>query len=155
MRRCISSLIAVFLLLLLAAPSALPAGNSGFGLGVILGAPTGLSCKGWIGAHQAIDGAASWTTSRGDKSLYLHGDLLRQNHNALHLDPVWLDWHYGVGLAINFKEDTEMGLRIPVGLDYSLTTIPMELFVEIVPVLLLTPDSSFDIDGGIGLRIFF
>jgi len=155
MRHCISSLVPALLLLLLAAPSALAAESGGFGVGVILGAPTGLSCKAWIGPHRAIAGAASWTTSGGEHSLYLHSDLLRQNHHALHLDPVWLDWHYGVGIAIRFKEETEMGLRIPVGLDYSLTSIPMELFVEIVPVMLLTPDSSFDLDGGIGLRIFF
>jgi hypothetical protein len=154
MKRSISSLIAA-VLLIFSASAAHPAGNGGFGVGFIIGAPTGLSCKGWIGPHQAVDGAASWTTSGDEKSLYLHSNLLFQRQNALRLDPVWLDWHYGLGIAMSFKDKTETGLRIPIGIDYSLTSIPLEFFAEMVPVVLLSPDTEFDIDGGIGVRIFF
>ena len=155
MKRAISSLIAA-ILLIIAPFAAHCADYGGFGVGIIIGAPTGLSVKGWVGPHQAFDGAASWTTSGNDESLYLHADMLFQKPNALHLDPsIHLDWHYGLGMAMRFKNETEMGLRIPIGVDYSLTEIPLEFFAEIVPVVLLAPDTEFDFDGGIGVRIFF
>ncbi|HNW60898.1 MAG TPA: hypothetical protein PKI62_14555 [bacterium] len=154
MKRFFSSLVAA-LLLCAGLASARPSGNGGFGVGLIVGAPTGLSIKSWLGPHRAIDAAAAWTTSGHDNSLYLHADMLIQRPNALHLDTAWLDWHYGLGVAMSFKDETETRLRIPIGLDYSLTSIPLEFFGEIVPAVLLTPDSGFDIDGGIGVRLFF
>ena len=154
MKRTFSSLAAA-VLLCTGMALARPSGNSGFGVGFIIGAPTGLSIKNWLGPHQAFDAAAAWTTSGDEHSLYLHADMLIQRPNAIHLDPVWLDWHYGLGFAMNLKDDTETRLRIPIGLDYGLTSIPLEFFAELVPAVLLTPDTGFDIDGGLGVRIFF
>ena len=36
--------------------------DSGFGLGVILGEPTGISGKLWLGGKTAIDGATAWSS---------------------------------------------------------------------------------------------
>ena len=36
----------------------------GFGLGVVLGEPTGISFKSWTSAHGAFDGAVAWSVQR-------------------------------------------------------------------------------------------
>jgi hypothetical protein len=35
--------------------------DSGFGLGIIIGEPTGISAKQWTGSRTAIDGAVAWS----------------------------------------------------------------------------------------------
>lgn len=155
MKRSISSLFLALLATFFSVPDAQSAGHGGFGLGFIIGAPTGLSVKQWIAPRQAFDAAAAWSTSGDEESLYLHGDYLFQQPHALAIDTAWLDWHYGAGISMKFDRRTNVGLRLPIGIDYSLISLPLEFFAEIVPVVLLTPDTGFDIDGGIGVRIFF
>ncbi len=155
MNRSISSLFLALSALIFAVPAAEAAGQSGFGLGFILGAPTGISAKQWLGHSQACAAAAAWSTSGDEESFYLHGDYLFQRPNGIAINATFLDWHYGVGLSMQFSKNTRVGLRLPIGLDYSLSSMPIEFFAEVVPVVLLTPDTGFDIDGGIGVRIFF
>jgi hypothetical protein len=40
-------------------------GTEGFGLGVIVGNPTGLSFKVWTGGSSAFDAAAAWSLDDG------------------------------------------------------------------------------------------
>ena len=47
----------------------------GFGLGVIIGEPTGLSAKDWTSKTTALDLAAAWSFSH-DSAFHLHGDLV-------------------------------------------------------------------------------
>ncbi len=47
------------------------------------------------------------------------------------------------------------GVRIPVGLKYYLAKQSIDLFVEIVPVLDIVPDTDFDVDAAIGARFYF
>ena len=53
--------IIVFLLGIIALPITLGAQDSGFGLGIIFGEPTGISFKGWIGRRAAFDAAVAWS----------------------------------------------------------------------------------------------
>ena len=53
--------------------------------------------------------------------------------------------------AIN-NDDPRLGLRIPLGLSYLISNSPLELFGELAPVLDLTPDTTFRVNGGLGLR---
>jgi len=42
-----------------------------------------------------------------------------------------------------------------MGLEYVFPKLPIRIFVELVPVLDLTPDTELDLDGGAGIRYFF
>jgi len=48
-----------------------------------------------------------------------------------------------------------VGLRIPVGLEYIFSGERVDIFLEIVPLLDLVPDTDFSLNGGIGVRYFF
>jgi hypothetical protein len=133
--------------------SAVAAQDSGFGLGVIVGEPTGLSSKLWIGSSTAIDGAVAW--SFDEKSvLYLHADYLFHNFNLFEEEgnvPVY----FGIGGSVKFEENSKVGVRIPVGIDYILTGAPLDIFLELVPLLDLVPGTEFRFKGAIGIRYFF
>jgi len=51
--------------------------------------------------------------------------------------------------------DDVLGVRIPVGLAYEFANHPFDIFVEIVPILDITPDTDFDFEGAIGARYYF
>ncbi|MGQ0644219.1 MAG: hypothetical protein ACT4O3_01860 [Elusimicrobiota bacterium] len=121
------------------------------GVGIILGSPTGLSGKYWLGTTTAIDAALGF----GDLSL--HGDYLW--HIAdLFPQPKQgkLPAYWGVGARIkDKKDDTEFGIRGVGGMAYWFPRHPVELFLELVPVFEITPDAGLGLDVGLGVRYYF
>lgn len=120
-------------------------------IGVILGEPTGISFKTWQSDRTAIDAALAW--SFGDNgSVHLHADYLR--HNWLDVDRGSLAFYYGLGGRVKFADDSRVGARIPVGLQYLFPDTRLSMFFEVAPTLDLIPETSFGVNGGIGVRIF-
>jgi len=136
--------------------SALPvhAQERRFGAGIILGEPTGLSAKLWVGEKAAVDAAVAWSF-QGDGAFYLHASYLYHFFNLEPTLPDSFSAYVGGGGKIVFRKDTELGLRIPVGLSYMLSEVPLEAFLEVAPGILLIPGTDADIGGGIGIRYYF
>ncbi|MFW6347499.1 MAG: hypothetical protein ACOC2C_02665 [Cyclonatronaceae bacterium] len=130
--------------------------DGNFGLGVIAGEPTGLSAKLWTGNQNAFAAGVAWSFS-GDSQLHLHTDYLFHNFNLIRVEQGSMALHYGVGGRLQLQEDddSKLGVRFPVGLSYFLANNPLEIFVEVVPVLDLTPDTEFSGNGGLGVRYYF
>ena len=131
----------------------LSAQDSGFGLGVILGEPTGISAKTWISSKNAIDAAIAWSTV--DDYLYVHADFLVHNFDMIKVSEGQLAFYFGLGAQVGFGSDLAIGARVPVGLDYLFAGTPLDIFLEIVPGLMFLPGIDFDIDAGIGIRYWF
>lgn len=120
-------------------------------IGVILGEPTGISLKAWQSNNSAIDAALAW--SFGDNgSVHMHADYL--HHNWLSVDSGSLAFYYGIGARALFSDDSRFGARIPVGLQYLFPETRLSMFFEVAPTLDLIPETSFGVNGGIGVRIF-
>ncbi len=137
--------------------------DRGFGLGIIIGEPTGISAKTWLGHSSALDFAVAWSF-KGRNSLTLHADYLNHNFRLIKVDKGQLPFYYGIGGRIKFRDndnlpgengDTRLGVRIPVGLAYMFENVNLDLFVEIVPFLELVPETNFDLNAAIGVRYFF
>lgn len=126
-----------------------------FGLGIIIGEPTGLSAKLWTGESTAFDAAAAWTLSDNYDALNLHADFLKHNFELIKVDKGQLPFYFGLGAKIVLANDPVIGIRVPVGLSYIFADTPLDIFLEIVPTLNLIPSTDFDIDGGIGIRYYF
>src|SRR5690606_36657366 len=72
-----------------------------FGLGIILGEPTGFSAKLNLSQKISIDGALAWSLD-GDTSFHLHSDLLFHSRNIFRIDAddiqtKGFDLYYGAG----------------------------------------------------------
>lgn len=120
-------------------------------LGVILGEPTGLSLKLWQSDRSAYDAAVAW--SFGDnESVHVHADYLR--HNWLDVDNGSLALYYGIGARALFSNNSRMGARIPVGLQYILPSTRLSLFFEVAPTFDVIPETRFGVNGGLGIRFF-
>jgi hypothetical protein len=128
--------------------------NHSVGLGIILGEPTGISFKMWTSQTVGIDAGAAW--SFVDNSYFqIHGDLLFHNFNLFKVDTGKMALFYGFGARIKFADNTIVSLRVPVGITYEFEKTPIELFLEVAPMLNLTPATEVDIAGGVGFRYYF
>ena len=139
--------------------------RQGFGVGVIIGEPTGLNVKKWISDTTAIDGAAAWSFYDFN-SFQLQADYLWHNFDLLKTEdlPGRLPVYWGVGVRIKFKgendgkgndERTRVGVRAPVGISYLFHDVPVDLFAEVVPILDIAPETKFGIGVAIGARYYF
>lgn len=138
--------------------------EDGLGVGIIIGEPTGVTLKKWLGKDRAIDAAAGWDFS-GHDSFQFHADYLLHNFGLLKTGNLGgrLPLYYGVGGRISFNDhhdghdhhDTVVGVRVPVGLAYLFPKAPVEMFVELVPILNIVPDTDLDLGAAIGVRYYF
>jgi len=162
-RKCIMKILSLVIALtaiLFYSNAAAEGGN--FGLGIIVGEPTGFSAKLWMGNNTALDGAVAWSFLGNDgnhnhnRVLHVHADLLFHNFNLFNVNRGRLPLYYGIGGRIKFHEDNNrIGIRIPVGLEYIFERNYVDMFLEVVPLFDLTPETKFRINSGIGIRYFF
>ncbi|MGA1869733.1 MAG: BAPKO_0422 family outer member beta-barrel protein [bacterium] len=130
--------------------------NKTLGIGVIVGKPTGLSCKYWLSQGTAIDFAAEW--SFGDReSGHIHGDYLLHRFDLVKIEERSFIVSYGIGARIWFKEDedTRVGIRIPISLAYMFSRDPFEVFIEGAPIIDIAPKTKLDHNLGLGVRFYF
>jgi len=130
--------------------------DKGFGLGIMVGEPTGISAKGWLSHTSAIAGGLAWSFVDGG-SVHIHGDYLWHNFDLI--SPK-VPFYIGVGGRIKFKNadevtDNYIGIRMPVGLDFFISKPTSDVFIEVVPIFDLTPQSVLTINGAVGFRYFF
>jgi hypothetical protein len=128
--------------------------DRGFGLGIILGEPTGVSGKLWTSGTNAFDFAAAWSFS-GNGNLLLQADYVWHIFRLIPVPEGKLPFYVGVGGRVVFSDDATIGVRVPLGLDYMFSNAPVDIFVELVPILNLAPSTDFDFNGGIGARYWF
>lgn len=127
-----------------------------FGLGIVLGEPTGFTAKLWLSRYNSINGAFAWSILHEEK-FYIHIDHVFHYYGLFDIQTGELPLHLGVGgrLLLKKGEEGNVGFRIPLGFTYIMHEVPVEFFGEIVPVVNLIPETDMDIDGGIGFRYFF
>jgi hypothetical protein len=125
-----------------------------FGLGIILGEPTGVSAKLWTSGENAFDFAAAWSF-QGEGNLLLQADYVWHIFRLIPVESGRLPFYVGVGAEVIFSDNPVLGVRVPLGLDYLFANAPVDIFVELVPILRLAPSTDFDFAGGIGARYWF
>ncbi len=147
------------ILLVLLLTSASFSQTNSFGVGIIVGEPTGLSMKVKMSENTAIDGALGWSFV-DEGSVHIHGDFLLHDYSLISVDEGSLPVYYGVGGRIKLRnrdrgaDDDRVGIRVPVGLAYEFSSRKVDIFLELVPILDLTPKSRFTMNAAIGVRYF-
>jgi hypothetical protein len=123
------------------------------GLGVMLGEPTGISLKLWKNNNTAYSFGLAWSLE-GNDAVYIHADHLW--HSPLDTDTENFAFSYGLGARAIFSDnDTELGARLPLGLNFYPDGAPMDIFVEIAPTINLIPSTDGDVSGVLGARFYF
>lgn len=131
-----------------------PPGRGSWGVGLILGEPTGLSLHKWKGSLNAFDAAIAWSF-RGDGWLHLHADYLVNRLSNLEGNNGTLRLYFGLGGVARLTDDTSVGIRFPVGVGYYKRDLPLDFFFEVVPVFGIVPETDFWLNGAVGFRVYF
>ena len=161
-----SFMLPALFLLLASAPARADKGGD-FGLGLIIGDPTGLSGKGFVSETNAIDFAVGFGLLGGDH-LHVHADYL-WHFDIKRWSSAQLDLYLGVGpkLGMHFHDgpgwdrgrgDEDwigIGARGPFGLAMRFLEDPFDIFLEVAAGLWIVPDPHFDLDAAIGARYWF
>jgi hypothetical protein len=151
-----------------------------FGLGVVLGEPTGLTAKLYLASPVALQFGLGWVDEFNDyySGLYINVDVLwhpvvlaRRPEFTL---PFYIGvggrildnhWHYYyAGNSYYDEHDTHVGVRVPFGLLMDFSRVPLDLYLELAVVVDLFYFDQYDpyddhrrveLNGGIGVRYYF
>ena len=127
-----------------------------FGLGIMLGEPTGLSGTYLLGSGHAIDFGLAYSFAHPNKIFSLHGDFLFNLPDKIK-SPYNFPVYYGFGARIHFgnKDGNTLGARGVIGIMWIPESLPVDTFIELAPVFNLFPETSLHLDFAIGGRYYF
>jgi hypothetical protein len=126
------------------------------GLGIMFGEPTGISFKHWVSRKNAFDAGFAWSFAGPGDEVHIHADYLW--HMPLKsADPAMrrTNFYIGVGGRVRFENDSRVGARVPLGLVHFIKDTPLDVFIEVAPIMDLAPETEVSANGGLGLRYFF
>ena len=127
----------------------------GFGLGVIIGEPTGISAKLWTSPVNAFDFAIGWSTRKGSQTDF-HMDYLWHSFEAIHSSERFpLYYGFGGRIITGAGNDASVAIRGVFGITWMPHNTPIDIFLEVAPTLQLTSSTGLSIDAGIGARFYF
>jgi hypothetical protein len=156
MNRAITCAILAAIALAVALPAR--AGDDKYvGLGFIVGEPTGLDLKFFMNNEHALEFGLAWSLS-GENEMHIQGDYLWHRYDLIDMtNGDEMPFYFGIGGRMILVEDHDdvVGIRFPIGLAYMFTNYPFDIFGAIVPILDLTPDTDFDLEGAVGARFWF
>jgi hypothetical protein len=150
--------------------------NKTFGLGLELGEPSGLNGKYFFSDKAAFDFGLGWIYRHYyyGNGVHFYGDFLYHPLSIASTDAFELPLYIGVGLRFwDFDycymnvcdyHDSAFGLRIPFGIAFDFNRAPLDIFLQLVPVIDFVGDDYYDrygdrahggIDASVGFRLWF
>jgi hypothetical protein len=146
-----------FLVVLLAAPAA----RADVGIGLFLGQPTGLDLKFGTSNRAGLDIVLGFhdCCNQHDGGDYAHVTYLVTPFVGRG-NSVLVPFRVGIGLALlddgrSVGDNLHAGVRAPLELGLRFRSVPLEIYGEISALLVFQHDPYLDLDGGIGLRLYF
>lgn len=125
------------------------------GVGVSLGNPTGLNGKYWLSGDRAVDAGLALSFGKHSNAS-IHSDYLLHNEAAFYFnDTVPLDLYYGIGGRMEFADEIELGVRIPVGLVHKVEGGSADMFAEVAPIVDFVGRTGVELHWLFGGRYYF
>lgn len=138
--------------------------NKQFGIGLMIGVPTGLTGKYFFGRSTALDfGAGAISRYSNRDGLHLHMDVLWHPAVLVNARPFVIPFYVGVGGRLfdydqdNDNDDLALGLRVPLGIAFDFNNVPLDIFLEAVFVFdFVGRGAGYDyLNGAFGIRYYF
>ncbi len=135
-----------------------------FGFGFVAGEPTGLAWRARIDNSHAVAGSVGflpgenvrlsadflWQTPfRGNSDFYAYygpGVFVGYGERRVY---ILSDGRYGV-----IDEGGAVGVRLALGVAYTIPRSPVDLFFEVAPAVILTSPAGGVMDFGLGVRVY-
>lgn len=148
------ALSALVLSLALPARAQITIPEEGFGVGFVLGAPTGLSASLPVGDRNAFNAALGYDLA-GHPNLFLQADYVWIHKNLIPVDVGSISAYYGPGAFVATSRDAAVGIRLVGGMDYRFDSAPVQVFLEVSPGISVLPETNPHVGAGLGVRYYF
>jgi hypothetical protein len=156
--------------------------KSRFGLGLEVGAPSGLNMKYFLGGMVAIQAGVGVVESWGYEGTHVHAEAVWHPIVLARTPSVEIPLHVGVGARFLdhdddymdrcwngrfyepcYGDDAHLGVRAPFGISFLFRKVPMDVFLELALVFdLVHFEGRYDYDhdhaalhGALGARFYF
>jgi hypothetical protein len=135
-----------------------------FGLGAMYGMTgpnprylAGITAKYFLDETHGFDGAVLHRIDRDNDDWYIWADYLYHFRSLITVDQGEVPVYLGIGGRLKLQENDEdkFGIRFPVGVAYEFAGVPVDLFIEVVPIWDVALSYDFDLEGGVGIRFYF
>lgn len=152
-------------------PSSSPSHGGGpLGIGIVLGEPTGLSGKYWLTSRHALDFGLGYSFNSfvyvfADYLFHFPGTFGASSQFVAQLNPyigiggIFLGSTAGSGSNGRYftsgGSSAGVGMRLPLGIEWTPGEPPLGIFIELVPGLGIIPSTFGFFEGGIGIRYYF
>lgn len=132
------------------------------GLGLFVGAPIGLDLKLDIAPRASVDLLFGWSNiPRADRSHYAHITFLGTPFVS-YGESIVVPLRLGVGIAV-YDDDAfntaDVAVRAPLELALKFRRTPLEIYGEIAAEITFVDNFAqndfFDVQGGVGIRVYF
>jgi hypothetical protein len=129
--------------------------QNGFGLGVVLGDPTGISAKMWSTDNTALDFGLGYSFTSNNSLFDFYADYVFHNSEWIQAEENFIVY-YGPGARLQLHESqSRLGVRGVIGILWLPRNTNFDLFIEAAPILDIIPGTHVSINLGIGFRYFF
>jgi hypothetical protein len=149
--------------------------NKTFGLGLEVGEPTGLNGKYFLSESGALDFGVGWIYGHYyyDDGVHLYADYLWHPTSLASSPSLELPLYIGVGVRYwDFEycdrdfcyDGSAIGIRVPIGIAFDFNNAPLDIFLQLVPVIDFLSDDYYDryddrthigVDFSAGIRYWF
>jgi hypothetical protein len=124
------------------------------GIGLMFGEPSGISAKYWLSETQAFDAGLGYAFFGNNSHFSLHVDYLYHRYDIIQTKEV-VPVYYGFGVRLRTGDEDSFGVRGVGGIAFHVQEIPIDVFLEFVPVFQLLPETKLKFDASIGCRYYF
>ena len=135
----------------------------GLGAGMTLGEPVGITAAYRVDERLAAQGLLGW--SFGQRQLQISADAIYDLLEIPSDDAMGFSYpvYVGAGLRVRAghpkgapsRPGATLGFRIPLGVGVIPDASPVEVFFEIVPVIVVAPEVDGGVDAALGGRFYF
>lgn len=136
------------------ASSALFKPEDGFGIGFVLGTPTGISGSLPLGNLNAINATVGWNLGK-PANVFAQADYVWFTRDIAPVESGSFSAYYGPGVFTEVSRNPTMGIHAVAGVEYRFAAAPVQTFLELSPGITVLPSTEATVGAGLGVRYFF
>ena len=128
-----------------------------YGVGLAIGEPSGFSIKKFIKNGEAFQYTLGYSTVKGQQGINIGADFLLHNYDFITAEKGKIPFYYGAGIHLRSYNDmgNQVYARIPLGLAYEVSDLPLDIFFEFAPGIAVIPQPSLVTNFALGGRFYF
>ena len=128
-----------------------------YGIGLALGEPSGFSIKKLNNNSEAFQYTLGYSTIEGREGINIGADFLLHNYDFITAEKGKIPFYYGAGIHLKSYNNAgnQIYARVPLGLAYEVTDLPLDIFFEFAPGIAVIPEPSLVKNFAIGGRFYF